>query len=77
VISDGKTYTFDSFDCAIQALAPSCPHCHGKIIGTGIKENKKIYCSAQCATFERQLEKLLRGGFNPFRNGGELIGAAA
>ncbi|HZL13579.1 MAG TPA: hypothetical protein VFC85_05500 [Verrucomicrobiae bacterium] len=66
VILDGKTYTFDSFDCAIQALAAVCPHCHTKIIGIGVKENNKIYCSAQCATFERRLEKLLRGGFNPF-----------
>jgi hypothetical protein len=22
----GKTYTFDSFECAIQSLAPVCPH---------------------------------------------------
>ena len=27
VISDGQTLTFDSFECAIQKLAPTCPHC--------------------------------------------------
>jgi len=74
---DGRTYTFDSFDCAIQSLAQVCPHCHCKIISVGVEENGKTYCSAQCAMFERQLEKLLRGGFNPFRLGNELTGVAA
>ncbi|MGH7991646.1 MAG: hypothetical protein ACREDS_15835 [Limisphaerales bacterium] len=71
----GRTYTFDSFDCAIQALAPVCPHCHCRVIGTGIEENRKTYCCPECASFERRLETLLRGGFNPFRAAGKLNGA--
>jgi hypothetical protein len=33
VIMSGKTHTFDSFECAIHALAPSCAHCGVKIMG--------------------------------------------
>ncbi len=29
----GETYTFDSFECAISALAPTCAHCRCRIIG--------------------------------------------
>jgi len=36
VIAAGARRTFDSFECAIQAIAPSCEHCHCKIIGHGI-----------------------------------------
>jgi len=30
----GRTLIFDSFECAIQALAPTCPHCGCRIMGT-------------------------------------------
>ena len=29
--------TFDSFECAIHALAPACSHCGCKIIGHGVE----------------------------------------
>ncbi|MDP2665717.1 MAG: hypothetical protein Q8P23_03750 [bacterium] len=45
----GETYTFDSFECAIQSLAPVCPHCHCKIIGHGVEEKGVAYCCAHCA----------------------------
>jgi hypothetical protein len=45
----GKQYRFDSFECAIQALAPACPHCQCKIIGHGVEENGVMYCCAHCA----------------------------
>jgi len=32
----GRTMIFDSFECAIQALAPTCPHCGCRIIGHGV-----------------------------------------
>ena len=31
----GRTMTFDSFECAIQAMAPTCAHCGVRIVGTG------------------------------------------
>lgn len=35
VVVKGKTYTFDSFECAIHKLAPTCAHCGLRIIGQG------------------------------------------
>jgi hypothetical protein len=74
---DERVYTFDSFDCAIQSLAPICPHCHGRVIGIGVMENQAIYCSPQCASFDRNLQILLRGGFNPFEVYGKMNGEAS
>jgi hypothetical protein len=42
--------TFDSFECAINALAPQCSHCGCKIIGHGVEANGSFYCCAHCAT---------------------------
>jgi hypothetical protein len=45
----GTTHTFDSFECAINKLAPSCAHCGCRIIGHGIEANETFYCCAHCA----------------------------
>jgi hypothetical protein len=45
----GKSQTFDSFECAIHALAPVCAHCGCRIIGHGIEDRNAIYCCAHCA----------------------------
>jgi len=45
----GESHVFDSFECAIQALAPRCNHCGCKIIGHGVEADKTIYCCAHCA----------------------------
>ena len=45
----GKTHTFDSFECAIHVLAPTCAHCHCKVIGHGVEANGHIFCCAHCA----------------------------
>jgi hypothetical protein len=49
VISSDSRHTFDSFECAIQALAPSCEHCNCKIIGHGIEVDGRFFCCAHCA----------------------------
>ena len=49
VVRDGKSHTFDSFECAIHKLAPSCEHCDCKIIGHGIEADGAFYCCAHCA----------------------------
>lgn len=49
VVLDGKTWTFDSFECAIHQLAPQCTHCKCRIIGHGIEAGDKYYCCAHCA----------------------------
>jgi hypothetical protein len=34
VIMKGTTHVFDSFECAIRALAPTCAHCGTHIVGS-------------------------------------------
>jgi len=46
----GKTHVFDSFECAIHALAPTCAHCGCRIIGHGMESSDAIYCCAHCAS---------------------------
>ncbi|GAA5142298.1 hypothetical protein GCM10023213_28000 [Prosthecobacter algae] len=50
VTLQGKTHTFDSFECAIQALAPVCGHCDCRIIGHGVESDEQIFCCVHCAT---------------------------
>lgn len=46
---DGKTYTFDSFECAIHMVAPQCAHCGCRIIGHDVESGGKMFCCANCA----------------------------
>jgi hypothetical protein len=52
VTKGGESHTFDSFECAIQALAPTCDHCDCRIIGHGVEANGSIFCCAHCAERE-------------------------
>ncbi|MGH9627690.1 MAG: hypothetical protein ACRD7E_05030 [Bryobacteraceae bacterium] len=45
----GETHTFDSFECAIHALAPTCSHCSCRIIGHGVEAAGRFFCCANCA----------------------------
>jgi hypothetical protein len=45
----GNAHTFDSFECAIQALAPKCESCSVRIVGHGVESGSHMYCSAHCA----------------------------
>jgi hypothetical protein len=49
VVVGGKRHTFDSFECAIHALAPVCPHCNCRIVGHGVEADGKIFCCVHCA----------------------------
>ncbi len=49
VIMNGQSHTFDSFECAIHALAPICSHCNCRIIGHGVQVHNTVYCCAHCA----------------------------
>lgn len=46
---EGRVYEFDSFECAIQLLAPNCDACGCRIIGHGVEAGDTIYCCAHCA----------------------------
>ena len=48
-VAGGAAHTFDSFECAIQKLAPSCAHCNCRILGHGVEAGGKMYCCAHCA----------------------------
>ncbi|MCT7375149.1 hypothetical protein [Chelativorans salis] len=48
----GETHIFDSFECAIHALAPSCSHCGCRIVGHGVEKNDVFFCCAHCAAQE-------------------------
>lgn len=52
IIKDNKTYTFDSFECAIHLLAPKCNHCGCRVIGHGVEDSDTLFCCANCAREE-------------------------
>lgn len=46
---EGRTYTFDSFECAIHQLAPMCESCGIRILGHGVQAQDRMFCSSHCA----------------------------
>jgi hypothetical protein len=51
VIGPQGEFIFDSLECAIQKLAPTCAHCRCRVIGHGVETEGTIYCCEHC---ERQ-----------------------
>lgn len=49
IIINGKSHTFDCFECAINILAPECKHCQTRIIGHGVEAQGQMFCCAHCA----------------------------
>jgi hypothetical protein len=49
-MSGGEARTFDSFECAIHALAPTCEYCGVRVIGHGVEADGHFYCCAHCAS---------------------------
>lgn len=49
VVVQGASHTFDSFECAIEKLAPRCNHCGCRVIGHGMEDAGRIFCCAHCA----------------------------
>jgi hypothetical protein len=50
VVIANVSHTFDSFECAIQALAPTCHHCGCRIMGHGVEAAGAMFCGAPCAS---------------------------
>lgn len=48
----GMSHIFDSFECAIHALAPHCYHCGCSIVGHGVEINGMMFCCGHCAKEE-------------------------
>jgi hypothetical protein len=49
VTLNGETHAFDSFECAIQRLAPRCGSCGCRVLGHGVQGGEQIFCSRHCA----------------------------
>jgi hypothetical protein len=49
IVTNGISHYFDSFECAIHALAPKCSHCQCRIIGHGVEAGGTMFCCAHCA----------------------------
>ena len=49
VIQAGERHVFDSFECAIHALAPVCVHCGCRVVGHGVQDEGAIFCCVHCA----------------------------
>jgi hypothetical protein len=50
VVTQGpRSMTFDSFECAIEAMAPRCAHCGCRIVGHGVETKDQTFCCAHCA----------------------------
>jgi hypothetical protein len=45
----GARHVFDSFECAIHAIAPRCEHCDCAVIGHGVEADGRFFCGAHCA----------------------------
>jgi hypothetical protein len=49
ILRGDQSFTFDSFECAIHALAPKCDHCGCRIVGHGMEADGQFFCCASCA----------------------------
>lgn len=49
VSRDGRSWTFDSIECAAHELAPICAHCGCRVLGHGAEAGGRTFCCAHCA----------------------------
>ena len=48
-LHDGSTHTFDSVECAAQAIAPTCAQCGVRVLGHGLEAGDRVFCCDHCA----------------------------
>jgi hypothetical protein len=49
VSTGGERHTFERFECAVHALAPTAGQCGCRILGYGVEAGGAFYCGAHCA----------------------------
>jgi len=49
IVMDGRTHVFDSFECALHELAPTCQQCGVRIVGHGLEAGGIFFCCNHCA----------------------------
>jgi hypothetical protein len=52
----GKRHVFDSFECAMRGLLPTCPLCGNPLLGPGVEVEDQLYCSQSCASLSDSVE---------------------
>src|SRR5258708_6880006 len=65
-----EPHIFDSFECAIQALAPVCGHCGCRVIGHGCERNGIVFCCHNCANHaagQSTIDRARMPGTSPLR----------
>lgn len=60
VTRGGESHVFDSFECAIHAMAPVCAHCECRIVGHGMEADGRFYCCAHCANHSEGTRPAMR-----------------
>jgi len=75
ILQGGQHHVFDSFECAIQALAPVCEHCACRVIGHGVEANGKIYCCHHCANMSDAMPTPASGGRKSKKRGRQPVDA--
>ncbi len=50
-LANGRTYDFDTFQCAIDRLAPRCSRCGIRIIGHPTVVDGGLFCGPHCSQF--------------------------
>lgn len=58
VVAAGQRHVFDSFECAVHAMAPVCEQCGCKVVGHGVETDGRFYCGAHCARAAGELARL-------------------
>jgi hypothetical protein len=48
-VAGGPRREFDSFECVLHELAPTCAHCGCRVVGHGVEAAGTTYCCAHCA----------------------------
>lgn len=51
---NGQKKSVDSFECAVQALAPRCDYCQQPVMNSSIQGNPPFYCCDACAQKAQQ-----------------------
>lgn len=46
---NGTEFTFDSFECAVNFVAPRCACCNSIIMGRGIEKKGEMFCTPACS----------------------------
>ena len=58
----GEKHVFDSFDCAMRGLMPTCSLCGSTILGPGVLVGNGSYCSYACASLSPVVEVEVQSG---------------